>query len=179
MNWMTSLACALPLAALGLRLAAQPLASVDSFFDDQHDDTPYRIRGTVADTYVDEVDPRFVYFTLEGAERQILCSVRIDSSDPSEMLALSGRRVELRGVVRTASSLISRAYLGKMFLVEGTDDISLLGEDLIPSTYPSCRSKTESARTSWRSSAGAASPEASSPSGVAGTSCCSPTPDAP
>ena len=136
MNCMKYLACALPLAAIGLRLAAQPLASVDSFFDDQHDDTPYRIRGTVADTYVDEVDPRFVYFTLEGAERQILCSVRIDSSDPSEMLALSGRRVELRGVVRTASSLISRAYLGKMFLVEGTDDISLLGEDPDPFDVP-------------------------------------------
>ena len=129
MSLKTNLAFAIAFGALGLRLAAQPLASVDTFFDDIHDDSTYRICGTVADTYADEVDPRFVYFTLQGSKRQILCSVRIDGKDPSDMLALSGRRVELKGVVRTASSLIRRAYLGKMFLVADTDDITLLGDD--------------------------------------------------
>ena len=132
-----ALAAALLAAPLGAApSAAAPLTSVDTFFETEHSDRPYRIRGTVADTFTDDVDPRFVYFTLEGAARQVLCSVRIDSRDPSETLALSGRRVELRGAVRTASSLIRRAYLGKMFLVESPDDIRLLGDDPDPFDVP-------------------------------------------
>lgn len=136
MNRKSPLVCAITFASLWLRIHALPLISADSFFEDQLDDTPYRIRGTVADTYIDEVDPRFMYFTLESGKRQILCSVRINNSSPSEMLELSGRHVELTGVVRTANSIISRAYLGKIFLIDAKTDITLLGGDTDPFAVP-------------------------------------------
>lgn len=136
MNPKPSIVTFFIIASLWLRVFGQPLITADAFFEDRLDDTPYRMRGTVVDTYLDEVDPRFVYFTLESDGKQILCSIRINGGDPSEMLALSSRRVELKGAVRTASSIINRAYLGKIFLIDKVEDVTLLGSDPDPFDVP-------------------------------------------
>ena len=136
MNPKPSIVTFFIIASLWLRVFGQPLITADTFFEDRLDDTPYRMRGTVVDTYLDEVDPRFVYFTLESDGKQILCSIRINGGDPSEMLALSSRRVELKGAVRTASSIINRAYLGKIFLIDKVEDVTLLGSDPDPFDVP-------------------------------------------
>ena len=95
-----------------------------------------RLRGVVEDAFLDEVDPRFLYFILDSDERKVLVSVMIEGSDPGEMLALAGRRVEVRGNVRTTYSFVSRAYLGKMFTVGDPKRVVTLGGDPDPFEAP-------------------------------------------
>ena len=105
-----------------------PRVSVERLLSDEVYDNPVRLEALVTDAFPDEVDPRFVYFTLDCDGVPALASVHLRNRPQGKALTLVGRKVELRGTMRNTSSIVSRAFLGRMLNVNSPDDITPLGD---------------------------------------------------
>ena len=105
-----------------------PRISVERLLSDEELEEPVLLDAIISDAFPDEVDPRFIYLTLDCDGIPALASVFHHPNSRDRVLALVGRRVELRGVRRNTSSIVSRAYLGRMLNVNSPDDIIQISE---------------------------------------------------
>ena len=123
------------ISPLAVHADEQPL-SPDEFLKSEGNIDSVRLRGVVEDAFLDEVDPRFLYYILDSSGLKVLVSVKFDGADPSRLLSLAGRNVEVHGNVRTTYSFVSRAYLGRMFTVSDPSGVVTLGGDPDPFDVP-------------------------------------------
>lgn len=105
----------------------QDITTAADFFSCTRDTMTYsRLRGVVSDAFLDDVDPNFLYLIIYFDGHYFPVSLKIDDSDPKPMLNLTGREVEVMGLIRSTSEIISRAYLGRMLCVDGISNVKTL-----------------------------------------------------
>ena len=116
--------------------AVPEISTIEDFFTLNLEMGLHRMRGVVNDAFMDDVDPRFMYLILSFDGKNIPVSVMINDQDPATLLKLVGGRVEVRGLLRATSAIVSRAFLGRMFCVSSERDVRPLDPIVDPFSAP-------------------------------------------
>lgn len=132
---------ALALGAASAGLAAErdgfpPSVPVSVLFSDEMIQDEVCLEGCVTDAFPDEVDPRFVCFIVDCEGKSVLASVFLNGERPEEALAMIGRPVRMCGRIRSTSSIVSRAYLGRMLNISDLGKIRVLDAAWDPFAVP-------------------------------------------
>ena len=112
------------------------IRTAKEFFTLSHEMDTHRLTGVVNDAFIDDVDPRFMYLIMAFDGQNIPVSVKLDGHDPASLLKLIGGRVEVYGVLRSTSAIISRAFLGRMICVDSVDLVKPLSAISDPFSAP-------------------------------------------
>ena len=102
-----------------------------AFADGKGDNRTVRLSGVITDTFSDEIDPNFRFFTLESSGETVFIAYHTNLRDsPNASNAFVDREVEVVGICRTDSSGLNRLPFSRTLVIENLSAFRLLDTDV-------------------------------------------------
>ena len=107
------------------QLPPAPLVTSDDLASGRYDCRETKVRGTVREVFRDEIDPRFVFVTLENGRQTVYSALCCDEKTESALFALRNAEVEVRGIVSYGLGQ-TRSMIERTLLIPSHDAITIL-----------------------------------------------------
>lgn len=93
-------------------------------FSPEHENTTVRVRGTITDACIDDIDQRYRLLTLSGDGRSVLVALKSPDTPLSAFNPYLGAEVQVTGFCFLYTGI--RPYSPSTLIIDGTNDISVI-----------------------------------------------------
>ena len=93
-------------------------------FSPEHENTTIRVRGTITDACIDDIDQRYRLLTLSGDGRSVLVALKSPDTPLSAFNPYLGAEVQVTGFCFLYMGI--RPYSPSTLIIDGTNDISVI-----------------------------------------------------
>ncbi len=114
----------LEMACLSHREPEPPIrATVEELLSGQHDGQLVTVRGEIRDSFPDDIDDRFLYFSLKDGEKSIYMATSANDNTSTDRDGIIGNTVEATGIWISGRSEGMRRHIGWLLHLVGTNSL--------------------------------------------------------
>ncbi len=114
----------LEMACLSHREPEPPIrATVEELLSGQHDGQLVTVRGEIRDSFPDDIDDRFLYFSLKDGEKAIYMATSANDNTSTDRDGIIGNTVEATGIWISGRSEGMRRHIGWLLHLVGTNSL--------------------------------------------------------
>ncbi len=97
--------------------------TIEELLDGRHDGKLVTVRGEIRDSFLDDIDNRYLYFSLTDGEKSIYMATSMSNSTVPNRDGFIGDTVEATGVWITGQNNGTRRHIGRFLMLVGTNPL--------------------------------------------------------